>query len=139
MRVMFDTNVLLDVLLGRAPFCEAAAQLLGHAERGKISGYMSAHMVPHMMHLVGRMIGGEKARKEVQHFLFLLEVAPVSRAVLEAAFRSKVTDFEDAVVDEAARAVQADVIASRNTSDFKRAVTPVAEPEQLLATLRSAK
>jgi hypothetical protein len=125
--------------LGREPFCEPAAQLLGQVERGKITGYLSAHMVPHMMHLVGKMIGGDKARKEIQHFLFLLEVAPVSRGVLEAAFRSKVRDYEDAVVDEAARAVQADVIASRNTADFKSASTPVAEPQQLLATLKSAK
>jgi len=42
-RALFDLNVILDVLQQREPFYETAAQLLAHAETGKIIGYVAPH------------------------------------------------------------------------------------------------
>lgn len=36
MKVLFDNNVLIDFLLDRAPFADAAADLLSRADRGQI-------------------------------------------------------------------------------------------------------
>ena len=71
--------------------------------------------------------------------LSILDVAPVDRAVLERAARSEIDDFEDAVIAEFARQVNAQVILTRNERDFARSPIPVHSPISLPALLgRSA-
>ena len=40
MRVLFDTNVILDVLLDREPHVEASARILYRVENGEVSGWL---------------------------------------------------------------------------------------------------
>ena len=65
--------------------------------------------------------------------LSLLEIAPVNKTVLEGALNLPFKDFEDAVLHEAARLVDADVIVTRNTADFKHSIIPVRRPGELEA------
>ncbi len=44
-RAIFDTNVLIDFLLDRAPFADAAADLLSRADRGEIQGLVCANSI----------------------------------------------------------------------------------------------
>ena len=45
MKLLFDTNVVLDVLLNRAPYCESAAKAAVLSEKGYVNGYVSASAV----------------------------------------------------------------------------------------------
>lgn len=63
--------------------------------------------------------------------LGLFDVAPVNQTVLEGALESNFTDFEDAVLHQAALDVNADGIVTRNTGHFKRATIPVYAPDEL--------
>ena len=65
----------------------------------------------------------------------ILEVAPVNRAVLEAALEPGFKDFEDGVVHEAARNVNVDAIVTRNVADFRNALTTVYTPAEMLTIL----
>jgi len=67
----------------------------------------------------------------------LVGVAPVNRAVLEGALDSRVRDFEDAVLAESARLVDAAEIVTRNTKDFKGALVVAREPSEFLANRRA--
>ncbi|MCX6349788.1 MAG: PIN domain nuclease, partial [Candidatus Aureabacteria bacterium] len=75
------------------------------------------------------------ARQALQKILELFEIAPVNRAVWEEAIRSKVADFEDAVIDQAGRLAGAEVIVTRNQSDFRLASLKILGPDELLASL----
>lgn len=130
---MFDTNVILDVLLERLPFAEPAAHLLAQAERGQIQGFTCATSVTTIFYLARKSLGGDSARRQVADLLSILDVAPVNRAVLERAARSGIDDFEDAVIVESARQVDARVILTRNERDFARSPIPVHSPLSLPA------
>jgi hypothetical protein len=43
--VLFDLNIILDVLQARPEFYEFSAHLLARAETGVIQGWMAAHSV----------------------------------------------------------------------------------------------
>jgi hypothetical protein len=90
-----------------------------------------------MVHyLAAKVVGTRRARAEVRRLLTLFEVAAVNRPVLEAALTGDFADFEDAVIFEAARHVDAQAIITRNTRDFKKSVIPIHSPlEMLLARL----
>lgn len=42
MKLLIDTNVVLDVLLKREPFCEAAINVLNLAKRNDVQEFISA-------------------------------------------------------------------------------------------------
>ncbi|CAB1064932.1 PIN domain protein [Olavius sp. associated proteobacterium Delta 1] len=137
MRILFDTNVVLDVLLDREPYSSTAAKLFSKVESGKISGYVCATTITTIHYLASRVIGVNSAVKEISNLMKLFEVAPVNRAVLEAAVSLGFKDFEDAVLHESARYREAQGIVTRDLSGFKKSKIQVYSPEELLLMLES--
>jgi predicted nucleic acid-binding protein len=129
-RALFDTNVVLDLLLDREPWSKTAAELFSKVESGTVEGYLGATTVTTIYYLATKSIGAKQARREIRKLLALCAVAPVNRLVLEAALELDFADFEDAVLHEAARHADADVIVTRNPSDFKKATLTILAPEE---------
>ena len=135
MRVLVDTNVVLDVLLDREPFVQDSADILARVETGEVSGWLCATTVTTLFYLVAKATDVATARAEVQNLLSLFEIAPVNRPILDGAIALEISDFEDAVLHEAARQVEAQAIVTRNVQDFDRSEIPVYTPEELKAIL----
>ena len=135
-RVLFDTNVLIDFLLDRAPFANAAADLLSRADRGQIQGFACANSFTTIFYLARKAAGNANAKAYVASLLSILEVAPVSRATLEGASSSDMTDFEDAVVAESGKHVDADFIVTRDERDFVKSPIAAHSPKTLLGILQ---
>jgi predicted nucleic acid-binding protein len=131
LRVLFDTNVVLDLLLDREPFSQDAAGCFSRIEVGEIEGWLCGSTVTTLHYLIRKSAGAGKARESVSLLLSLFKIASVNKTVLERALNLPFTDFEDAVLHEAARLVNADVIVTRNTADFKRSSIPVRLPGNL--------
>ena len=135
MKVLFDTNIILDLLLDRTPFVDSVAQLLSKVEQGDLMGCLCATTITTISYLATKVVGGKKARKEIQKLLTLFEIAPVNRAVLQAAIYSGALDFEDGVIYEAAAFVEADGIVTRDPKGFKKAKIRIYSPGELLQML----
>jgi predicted nucleic acid-binding protein len=135
--VLVDTNVVLDVLLDRRPFAEAATQVFALIEESKIEGYLCATTVTTVDYLLGQALPPKSARAALRRLLGLFELAPVNRPVLEQALRSDISDFEDAVIEQAARLVSADAIATRNLTDFGKSSVTALDPPELISTVKA--
>lgn len=135
MKILFDTNVVLDLLMDREPFAEDAAALFAAAEHGVITGYLGGATVTTVHYLTARVLGPAQARAEIGKLMTLFEIAPVTRSVLESALNADFGDFEDSVLHEAARHAGAEVIVTRNGKDFRKAAIPVYAPAELLKAL----
>lgn len=131
MRVLFDTNVILDLLLDRDPFSQDASRCLSMVESGVIEGWLCASTVTTLHYLIRKSAGGGSALKGISLLLSLFEIAPVNTTVLERALRLPFKDFEDAVLHEAAAHSNVDVIVTRNIADFKYSTIPVKLPGSL--------
>ena len=137
MRVLVDTNVVLDVLLERRPFSEAAAQVFALVEGSRIEGFLCATTLTTVDDLLGQALAPAKAREALQRLLNLFEIAPVNRPVLEQALRSGIADFEDAVLEQAGRLVAVDAITTRNVRDFGKSTITVFDPLELISTVKA--
>ncbi len=135
MKALFDTNVLLDVLLDREPFAIPSAVLLSKAERGAFSGYACATTITTLFYLCCKKVGKDEACQHIQTLLSILEIAPVNRRVIEAALQAGFSDFEDAVLSQSAVLVSADIIVTRNKKDFSNSPVSAYTPEELLKLL----
>ncbi|MCA9560882.1 MAG: PIN domain-containing protein [Myxococcales bacterium] len=135
MRVLFDTNVVLDLLLAREPHASVAAQLISRVESGELPGLLGATTITTIHYLIGKAAGREAASRHIGTLLDLFEVAPVTRTQLRAALDAGFGDYEDAVLHAAAVDAGATAIVTRNARDFGRATLPVYAPTDLAKLL----
>jgi predicted nucleic acid-binding protein len=134
-KVLLDTNVVLDLMLDREPWAQAAAKLFSRVESGTLIGYLGATTVTTIYYLATKIVGAKTARQEIQRLLTLCAVAPVNRPVLETALALGFADFEDAVLHEAARQVDAEAIVTRDPTGFKNATLSILTPDECLGIL----
>lgn len=137
MNVLFDTNIILDVLLDREPFSEHAVYLMSLVERSEINGFLSATTVTTIHYLLSKYLDREKSKESITALMALFEVASVNRLVIENALHSKFTDFEDSVLHESARHAGAECIITRDIKDFKSSKIPTYTPFEFLSMLES--
>ena len=135
MKVLFDTNIVLDLLMDRMPFSEAAALLISKVEDGTMTGFLCGTTVTTVYYLVAKELGAAQARTEIKKILSLFEVAPVNRPVLESALAVGFDDFEDAVIYEAACHAGAEAIVTRNQKDFKNSKISIYTSTELAGIL----
>ena len=134
---MFDTNVVLDLLLDREPFVKEAKSLISKVEQGVLNGVLCATTVTTIHYLLMRSMGKKGATEVIGSLLKLFEVASVTRAVLEDALEADDKDYEDAVLYKAAYHAGADMIVTRDRTGFSKADIPVMNPRELLVLLKS--
>ena len=129
-RILFDTNVVLDVLLDRQPHVEASAAAWAAVETGISEGMLAAHAVTTIHYLVRKEVGNVKARRIVTAILRVFGVAAVDGAVVQEALQLPFSDFEDAVTAAAARLAGCECIVTRDPRGFRgspvRSLTPEA-------------
>jgi predicted nucleic acid-binding protein len=134
-RLLLDINVLLDVLLDREPWSEAAATLLAVVESRAAEGFVAPHTLPTIYYVVWQARDRKLASAAVKDLLRILEIAPVTKADFQEALTLSVPDFEDAVQATAALRIGADYLVTRNEKDFRGAPVPSADPATILALL----
>ena len=139
MRVVFDTNIVLDLLLDREPFSNEAEILFGMVEEGRIVGILSATTLTTIHYLVSKSKGKNETTEIVSSLLKLFEIAGVTRSVLEDALEANDKDYEDSVLYSAAYHSGADLIVTRDRRGFSNSKVSVMNPKELLAFLSAVK
>jgi predicted nucleic acid-binding protein len=131
MKILLDTNIVLDILMDRISFADSAVDLFSKVEDGTIIGYLCGTTITTVYYLASKAVGAARAQEEIKKLLNLFEVAPVNRHVLEAALVADFNNFEDAVIHEAACHIGADAIVTRNQKDFKKSRISVYSSEEM--------
>lgn len=132
MRVLFDTNVILDALLAREPFVANSAVLFQAMEAGQLIGFMSATTVTDVHYLVRRQTkSSETAMIAVTRLLELMEICAVDRGILEQAIALNFSDFEDAIQVTCAITAGLEAIITRDVAGFSGSPVPILSPEDL--------
>ena len=135
MKVIVDTNVVLDLLLAREPFLRPAVEVFRLIEESRIDAFICATTVTTVDYLLVMSLPKSDARSALRRLISLFEIATVNRPVIERALESKIQDFEDAVLDEAGQMAGADFVITRNTKDFTGSSLKVCDPEEFRALL----
>lgn len=138
MRVVFDTNVVLDVLWSRGTHAAAATALLDCVARKELDAVLCATSLTTIFYLAEKASSAGEARRHISGLLELFDVAAVTRGVLQDAVDLKFDDYEDAVLHEAARNAGAVAIVTRDPKGFSGAKLRLYQPGELLNVLGAA-
>ena len=136
LQVLFDLNIILDVLQERKDFYDFSARLLACAETRVIQGWLATHTVTTLFYLLAKDKSPEQARVTLTSLLQFLKIAPVNQSTIEQALNMPYRDFEDAVQIMAALQIHADYLLTRNVRDYQPAPMEVVQPVELLAILK---
>ncbi len=134
-RLLFDTNIVLDVLLEREPYFEASSAVWAAVESGNAEGMLAAHAVTTIHYLLRKERGNAKARRIVSVVLRAFKVAPVNGAVVQDALQLPLSDFEDAVTAAAAKLAGCDYIVTRDPRGFRGSPVRALAPEAVIPLL----
>ncbi len=137
MRVLLDTDMVLNFVLERASFFEAAAELFELAAHDAYVGYVSAVTPVNIFYLGRKVKGAKPTRQAIRDLLAAVEVCPVDQTVLKDAFALPFADYEDAVQYASAAAAGLDAIVTRNLDDYRNATLPVFSPTDFLNHLKT--
>ena len=121
MRILFDTNVILDALLTRAPQHMPAVALMDMVARKELDALLSPTSITTIYYLAEKAVGASTVRRRVSDLLSVFDIAPVTSRVLTDALALGFKDYEDALLHEATRHAAATAIVTRNPKDFAAA------------------
>jgi len=131
--VFIDTNIIIDFLANREPFSEYAAKLFQLAQNNEINIYISDITINNTYYVLKQVSSHKKTLNLIAGIESLVEIIPTNQKIIQKAIKSGFKDFEDAIQYYSAKEVKSiDVIATRNTKDFKISDIPVLTPETIV-------
>lgn len=133
MKVLFDINVILDIVAHREPFyADSRAAYLKVLElEGEV--YLSVHAVATIYYLLGTFADRQKRRRAMDWVLDSFRIAGLTEQEVGLARTYGMGDFEDALVVAAASREGCGVILTRNIADFRNSPLSAQTPTDFLS------
>jgi len=135
MRILLDTNVILDAILQRPPWHQEADAILQAAALGRVTCAAATLSLATVFYIARKAVGTPGARAAVVKCLAAFDILPVGKQTLLDADALSGSDFEDNILIAAAVTCSIDAIVTRNPTDFSHSSIPVWEPTDLLKRL----
>jgi len=130
MTIIIDTNIVLDVLIHRAPFFSESELVLLVSEQKYVDGYVTASAITDIFYIANKYLRDTAATQELlkTHLIGTVNIAAVNGDIIVEALNAGWSDFEDCVQYVTGKSITADYIVTRNTSDYSigtiKAITP---------------
>ncbi|NES18504.1 MAG: PIN domain-containing protein [Symploca sp. SIO3E6] len=138
MKVLIDTNIIVDVALERDPFFTDSEQVVSLVEQQQIEGYISASTFSDLYYIIRKAKGHNWTQQFLQRMAVLCTVATVNQAVISMALTANFRDFEDAIQYSTAVVNHLDVIVTRNPQDFPVTTPRIVTAEHLIQELTNS-
>lgn len=132
MKVLIDTNIILDVLCKRPAFYEDSAKVFKLCEVKKISGVISSLSIPNIMYILRKELDADKTREILDILMLIFSVADLKADDLKKAAGMRFKDYEDAIQSACATRIKANYIVTRNIKDFSESKVTAIKPAELL-------
>lgn len=133
--IFVDSDIILDLLSGRQPHYNSAAELFSLADEGSVKIFVSSLSFSNVNYILSRQYNGDQARKKLQKFKTLVSILSVNEKTIDLALASEFKDFEDAIQYYTAIENNIETLLTRNLKDFRKADISVLTAEQYLKSL----
>ena len=139
MKVLIDTNILLDVILLREPHLELSKRVLQCCQ-SLVDGYIAVHTFSNMFYVLHETedFSIEDCRNTFNKLLYVFDVASLNKSDVIAAINNEAfDDLEDSMQNEASVSSGIDYIVTRNCKDFGKSTVPAITPEDFLTLVHA--
>lgn len=139
MRILIDTNVVIDALTSREPWNENAEKIFIMAANNIIDMNITAGSATDIYYLVRKYLHNTETAKQIMVKLYSLAgILDVTESDCMEALASPISDYEDAVIEQVSRRSGIDYIVTRNQKDYKEGVMKVILPEEFIKLIEQS-
>jgi len=126
MKILVDTNVILDTLAAREPYNKQSDVIFELIVKEHIEGYMLTSSVTDVYYLLSKMYNDTNARNKIGGLLEIVQVIEVTKADCLTALKSPIPDYEDALIFVCADRAGLDYIVTRDKEflNYPKAISP---------------
>lgn len=136
MKILIDTNVILDIFQKREPFFPDSYQALHKAIEAESECLVSASSATDIFYMLRKFLkSASQAKERIEQLSQIVTFADVQGMDIQTALMRTMPDFEDAVVDAVAERNGASYILTRNIKDFTGSAVPAVTPADFLKQL----
>ena len=133
MKILIDTNVIIDALTSREPWNESAEKIFIMAANNIVDMYITASSTTDIYYLVRKHLHNAETARQVMGKLYsLVGILEVKEEDCVDALVSPITDYEDAVVEQVARRSSVECIVTRNQKDYELGLAKVFLPDDFI-------
>jgi len=130
-KVLIDINVIMDVAVKREGF-KSSQKVINYCSKERITGYVCSHEITTLSYLTQRAYNRQQANEFIKRIIDIFSVLPSTGEILKSAFKSKINDYEDAVIEVTGLKNDIDFIITRNIKDFDKSRIEIISPEEFL-------
>ena len=139
MKILIDTNVVIDALTSREPWNESAEKIFIMAANSIVDMYITASSATDIYYLIRKHLHNADTSKQIMGKLYsLVGILEVKEEDCVNALGSSITDYEDAVAEQVARRTGVDCIVTRNQKDYEAGNTKVFLPNEFIEFIEQA-
>ena len=133
MKVLIDTNVMIDAITKRDNASSISADVIALCSSNRITGFAAPHSFSNMYYILRKEYSDKNRRVIIGEYSKILNVVILNEDVINSALNNNnITDFEDAIRYACAESVGADYIVTRNVKDYGRSSIKAITPEELI-------
>ena len=133
MKVLFDINVVLDIVGSRKPFYEDSRSAFLKVIESGSEPYLALHAYPTIYYLLGAASIRAKRKSAMEWIFDSFSVAGAGQRELVNARSLDMPDFEDALVASSALSAGCDIILTRNVEDYMASPVKAMSPSAVLS------
>ncbi len=137
MKILLDTNIVLDFILKIEQFYLNSSEILKLAFNNKIEDCISASTITDIYYILRKYKSKKVTKELITDILDFIETIDVNKEIISNALKSEIEDFEDAVQENSAIFSDIELIVTRNKNDFKNSILKIYSPEEFIVKFKS--
>jgi predicted nucleic acid-binding protein len=132
MKVLLDTNIVLDLLLDREPFSANAQHIYTKIENKEIEGFLCPTSLTTLFYLLNKHLSTQKSHETLEAIVELFDVVAIDKKIMIESLKNSGSDFEDSAIYTSANFANMDFIITRDKRGFKKSKVTTLSPEEFL-------
>ncbi len=137
MKVLIDTNVILDWLMAREPNSTDAKFIMEQCLFGEVDGYVASHSFSDLFFILRKDYSVEKRKKLLSLLCEGMNVVPEDKdMILSVLHREEWRDLEDGLQMQCAKNEEVDYIITQNLKDFRYSEIKALSEKQFCEIIR---
>ena len=137
MKILLDTNIVLDLLLERKPFVDFAEEIFIKIEKQEIEGFLSPTSITTIYYLLNKHLDKNRCNEAIKTLLDLFDIVKIDKKILRESLENSGADFEDSVIYTSAGFANIDTIITRDKKGFKNSKIEVLSPSEFLKEINN--
>jgi predicted nucleic acid-binding protein len=133
MKVIIDTNVIIDILEHREPYFQNSYRTILLGLQDKVETLLCASAVPDIYFIISQNISdAKKVQDKINAINILIKICDATSEDVKTALSLNMPGLDSAMVAAIAKREQADYIVTRNEEAFAGSPVPIISPDNLL-------